>query len=289
MGWEMTGDSTESDTATKDKVFQSSLRDYFERLGPTGLSYFLSDVDPENFEESLRGMITRYPEVPMLRVIYAKHLMETGKPAGAIEQLRRALKKDESLAEARLFLIQSLAMIARYDEAAEYCRAFLKKDPEDPYGNLYMGMIWDRLMHPEDSRYLQKAVSLAAAEDDPEEVLENFASFAGAIGFSSHEQWIYQKWAELQPDNHTPLNQHGLIMESNGNLDESVALYEKSLEVEPGNPWTYLSLAEVYHTKGEHEKALSTCTRCIEVISDDSSKENMVALREVSLLMKGLE
>jgi tetratricopeptide (TPR) repeat protein len=289
MGWEMTGDSSESEADAKDKVFQSSLRDYFERLGPTGLSYFLSDVDPKNFEESLRGMITRYPEVPTLRVIYGKHLMETGKPAAAIEQLRRALKKDESLAEARLFLIQSLAMIGRYDDAAEYCRAFLRRDPEDPYGNFYMGMIWDRLMHPDDSNYLQKAISLATHEDDPEETLENFASFAGAIGFSSHEQWIYQKWSEVQPDNHTPLNQYGLIMESNGNLDESVSLYEKSLKIEPRNPWTYLSLAEVYRSKGEDEKALSTCTRCIELISDDASEENVVALREITHLMKGLE
>ncbi|MCK5290796.1 MAG: tetratricopeptide repeat protein [Thermoplasmata archaeon] len=289
MGWEMTGDSGESKTDARDKVFQSSLRDYFERLGPTGLSYFLSEVDPENFEESLRGMITRYPEIPTLRVIYAKHLMETGKPAAAIEQLRRALKRDESLAEARLFLIQSLAMIGRFDEAAEYCRAFLKRDPEDPYCNFYMGMIWDRLMHPDDSRYLQKAVALASTENDPEEVLENFAYFAGAVGFSSHEQWVYQKWAEMQPDNYTPLNQFGLMMESNGNLDESVALYERSLEVEPENPWTYLSLAEVYRSKGEHDKALSTCTRCIEIISEEASEESMVALREVSHLMKGLD
>jgi hypothetical protein len=116
----MTEDSSESVTGATDKVFQSSLKDYFESLGPTGLSYFLSEVDPDNFEQSLRGMINRYPEVPTLRVIYAKHLMETGKPAAAIEQLRLALKKDETLAEARLFLIQSLAMIAQFDEAAEY-------------------------------------------------------------------------------------------------------------------------------------------------------------------------
>jgi tetratricopeptide (TPR) repeat protein len=289
MGWEMTGDSSESEADARDKVFQSSLRDYFARLGPTGLSYFLSDVDPENFEESLRGMITRYPEVPTLRVIYAKHLMETNKPAAAIEQLRRALKKDESLAEARLFLIQSLSMIGRYDEAAGYCRAFLKRDPEDPYCNFYMGMIWDRLMHPDDSSYLQKAIVLASNDDDPEEVLENFATFAGAVGFSSHEQWIYQKWSEVQPDNHTPLSQFGLIMESNGNLEVSAALYEKSLEVEPGNPWTYLSLAEVYRSKGESDKALNVCRKCIDVISEDASEESMIALREVSLLMKGLE
>jgi tetratricopeptide (TPR) repeat protein len=288
MGWEMTGDSYESEAA-RDKVFQSSLKDYFERLGPTGLSYFLSEVDPENFEESLRGMITRYPEVPTLRVIYAKHLMETGKPAAAIEQLRMALKKDDSLAEARLFLIQSLAMIARYDEAAAYCSAFLNKDPEDPYGNFYMGLIWDRLMHPEDSEYLQKAVALASNEEDPEEVMENFASFAGAVGFSPHEQWIYEKWAEIQPDNHTPLNQYGLIMESNGNLEESVALYKKSLELEPANPWTYLSLAEVLRSQGEKDKALKVCGRCLEVLSGEASEENLVALKEVSSFIKSLE
>ena len=111
--------------------------------------------------------------------------METGKPAAAIEQLRMALKKDESLAEARLFLIQSLAMIAQFDEAAEYCKAFLEKDPEVPYGNLYMGMISERMMHPDDSAYLQKAVGLASVDKDPEEVLEHFASFAGA-GHDQH-------------------------------------------------------------------------------------------------------
>lgn len=285
----MTRDSSESEKGATDKVFQSSLKDYFETLGPTGLSYFLSEVDPDNFEQSLRGMITRYPEVPTLRVIYAKHLMETGKPAAAIEQLRRALKKDETLAEARLFLIQSLAMISQYDEAAEYCQAFLERDPEDPYGNLYMGMINERMMHPDDSAYLKKAICLASEDKDSDEVLENFASFAGAIGFSSHEQWIYRKWAELQPDNDAPLNQLGLIMESNGNLKESATAYEKSLEVQPGNPWIYLALAEVYRKMGDEDRALQICSNCIEIISEDASEENIVALKEISSFMKTLE
>jgi tetratricopeptide (TPR) repeat protein len=180
-------------------------------------------------------------------------------------------------------------MIAQFDEAAEYCRAFLDKDPEDPYGNLYMGMIYERMMHPDDSTYLRKAVDLASNEDDPEEVLENFASFAGAIGFSSHEQWIYRKWAELQPDNETPLNQLGLILESNGNLEESAVAYRKSLEVEPGNPWIYLALAEIHRSRGENEKALQVCSKCIEVISEDASEENILALREISSFMKNLE
>lgn len=285
----MTEGSSESTDGATDRVLQSSLKDYFETLGPTGLSYFLSEVDPDNFEESLRGMITRYPEVPTLRVIYGKHLMETGKSAAAIEQLRKALKKDPSLAEARLFLVQALAMIAQYDEAAEYCRTYLEKDPNDPYGNLYMGMILDRLNHPDDSKYLKKAVTLASLEDDPEEVLENFTVFAGAIGFSTHEQWIYRKWAEMQPENHTPLNQLGLIMESNGNLEESANAYEKSLEIEPSNPWTYLALAEVYRKKGENDKALKVCSKCIELISCDASEENLLALREISLFMNDLD
>ncbi len=285
----MTGDSNVVAEGSRDGVLKGSLKDYFKTLGPTGLSYFLSDVDPDNFEDSMIGMITRYPEVPMLRVIYAKHLMETGKPAGAIEQLRKALKKDETLAEARLFLIQSLAMIGRFDEAGEYCSTFLYKDPEDPYANLYMGLIWDRMMHPDDSEYLQRAVEIASREDDPEEVLENFASFAGAIGFSSHEQWIYRKWTEMQPDNETPLNQLGLIMESNGNLDESIAAYERSLEVEPCNPWIYLALAEVYRKKGDHDTALQVCVDCIEVISEDVSEENVLALKEISSFVKTLD
>ncbi len=285
----MTRASSESDKDADKKAFQSPLKDYLESLGATGLSYFLAEVDPENFEESLRGMITRYPEVPTLRVIYAKHLMETGKPAAAVEQLRKALMKDESLAEARLFLIQSLAMIAQYDEAEEYCKIFVDKHPDDPYGNLYSGMIVDRMMHPDDSNYLQKAIGLASMEDDPEEVLENFASFAGAIGSTSHEQWIYRKWAELQPHNATPLNQLGLIMESKGNLDESVSAYEKSLELEPGNPWIYLSLAEVYYLMGEKDKALQVCSTCIEIISEDAIEENLLALKEISSFMKSLE
>jgi tetratricopeptide (TPR) repeat protein len=152
-----------------------------------------------------------------------------------------------------------------------------------------MGMIAERMMHPDDSSYLEKAVGLASGEKDPEEVLENFASFAGAIGFSSHEQWIYRKWAELQPENDAPLNQLGLIMESNGNLEESVTAYERSLELQPGNPWIYLALAEVHRKKGDNERALQICSNCIEVISEDASEENIVALKEISSFMKNLE
>lgn len=286
----MIDDSSELQKDAKDRdPVQYSLTDYFENSGPTGLAYLMSEVDPDNFEESLRGIITRYPEVPTLRVIYAKHLIETCRAAAAIEQLRKALRKDESLVEARLFLIQSLAMIAQYQLAEKHCEAFVNRDPEDPYGNLYMGMISERLLHPDDSEYLQKAVDLACEEDDTDEVFENFATFAGAIGLSSHEQWIYRKWAETQPENCVPLNQLALILESYGNLDECISLYKESLELEPLNPWTYLSLAEVYHSKGENEKAREVCNRCLEVVSEEVNEENWVALKEISSLMKKLE
>ena len=286
----MIDDSTESEGDSKHKSFvQNSLENYLEKSGPTGLSFSMSEIDPENFEESLRKIMKRYPDVPKLRVIYAKHLIETGKPAAAIEQLREALKKDDSLVEARLFLIQSLAMIAQYDSAAKHCEALVDKEPDDPYGNLYMGMIAERLNHPDDSEYLRKAVGLAVKEDHSDEVFENFASFAGAVGFSDHEQWIYRKWAETQPENAVPLNQLALIMESYGNLDECVALYKKSLEVESGNPWIYLSLAEVHLVKGETEKALEVCNECLKVVSEEANQENSLALKEVSSFMKELE
>lgn len=286
----MIDDSSELEKDAKDRdQVQHSLNEYFENSGPTGLAYFMSEVDPDNFEESLRGVITRYPEEPTLRVIYAKHLIETGRPAAAIEQLRKALKKDDSLVEARLFLIQSLATIAQYELAEKHCEAYLNREPEDPYGNLYMGMIGERLLHPDDSKYLQKAVDLALEEDYTDEVFENFASFAGAVGFSDHEQWLYRKWAEAQPENSDPLNQLALILESYGNLDECVSLYTKSLKLEPQNPWTYLSLAEVYHSKGENENAREVCSKCLELISEEASEENWVALKEISSLMKKLE
>ncbi len=286
----MIDDSSELEKDAKDRnQVQHSLNEYFENSGPTGLAYFMSEIDPDNFEESLRGVITRYPEEPTLRVIYSKHLIETGRPAAAIEQLRKALKKDDSLVEARLFLIQSLATIAQYELAEKHCEAYLNREPEDPYGNLYMGMIGERLLHPDDSKYLQKAVDLALEEDYTDEVFENFASFAGAVGFSDHEQWLYRKWAEAQPENSDPLNQLALILESYGNLDECVSLYTKSLELEPQNPWTYLSLAEVYHSKGENENAREVCNKCLELISEEASEENWVALKEISSFMKKLK
>jgi tetratricopeptide (TPR) repeat protein len=285
----MIDDSAELEGDSKHKSFvQNSLENYLEKSGPTGLSFMMSEIDPENLEESLRKAMKRYPDMPKLRVIYAKHLIETGKPAAAIEQLREALKKDDSLVEARVFLIQSLATIAQYDLAVKHCEALIDKEPEDPYGNLYMGMISERLMHPDDSGYLQKAVGIAQMEDHSDEVFENFASFAGAVGFSSHEQWIYQKWAETQPKNAVPLNQLALIKESYGNLDECVALYEKSLELEPENPWIYLALAEAYLSKGDTGKSLEVCNRCLEVISEEASEENWVALKEITAFMKEL-
>ncbi len=95
--------------------------------------------------------------------------------------------------------------------------------------------------------------------------------------------------SEAQPENSDPLNQLALILESYGNLDECVSLYTKSLGLEPQNPWTYLSLAEVYHSKGENENAREVCNKCLEIISEEASEENWVALKEISSLMKKLE
>jgi tetratricopeptide (TPR) repeat protein len=63
-----------------------------------------------------------------------------------------------------------------------------------------------------------------------------------------------EPWGWMMPVRHAL----GALLLEQGRYDEAIAVYQRDLELHPGNGWALKGLADCYHKTGLHEKALAT-------------------------------
>ena len=104
-------------------------------------------------------------------------------------------------------------------------------------------------------------------------VLSNSVAFAGTLreeaisyrvqgfeaqrrGDSANALSLYQKAAALDPAYPTPFNDLGVLLESEGRLEEASTSYQKALTLNPNYLEAHANLAMLYERMGEKEKAI---------------------------------
>jgi tetratricopeptide (TPR) repeat protein len=79
-----------------------------------------------------------------------------------------------------------------------------------------------------------------------------------------------RKAIELDPDNADALNYLGYsFADRNINLDESLSLISRALEIKPGNGFIIDSLGWVYFRKGKYKEAIERLIRAVDITQDD--------------------
>ena len=68
------------------------------------------------------------------------------------------------------------------------------------------------------------------------------------------------------------LNQFGYQLMGRGEIDRSIAVFERNNRAHPESWNTYDSLAEVYANHGDKEKAIELYKKALEIVDDEQQK-----------------
>lgn len=94
-------------------------------------------------------------------------------------------------------------------------------------------------------------------------------NFMGLISYeliNNNDAEKYFRYAlTLQPDNDNFLNNLGLSLVANGNLERAVECYKRAIELNPGEADYYNNLGTAYAESGQYEKAFEEYNKTLEI------------------------
>ena len=141
----------------------------------------------------------------------------------AIQLLKRTLEYLPAHTDARRNLAMAYLESGDQDEALNQLIDVLRLDPKDAWGYILLGNIY--VKHKEDRK--------------------------------TGEQF-YKKALELNPKDPYLLNNYAAVKGENGQTDESQAMFEKAIEIEPSYPNSYYGLATLLSRMNRKKEALSS-------------------------------
>jgi len=185
----------------------------------------------------------------------AKKLMNTGEifeiqkeTETAISYYGRALKKFPSLREVNLHLCRCYLRLLSLDKAKFHAMEYIKHYPDDPEGNLYVGVI----MYYEDKwedalTYLERAVKFL-----PEKTKKS----ASAL--------------EYMAECYLKLNEY----------EKAIKLFELAIKFNPytGGDKKFISLGEAYYFLGKKEEALNAFKKALSINPDNHETWNNIGV-----------
>jgi len=166
----------------------------------------------------------------------------------AVQYYEKALKKCPSLKEINLNLCRCYLRLLLLDKATSYGMKYLEYKPEDPEGNLYMGIImyyqgkWEEALN-----YLTKAVKL-------------FPEMERKIAYAQ----------EYMAECYLKLNEY----------EKAVELFEKVIKTNPygGGDKKFISLGEAYYYLGKQDKAMDAFKKAIYINPDNHETWNNIGV-----------
>lgn len=211
----------------------------------------------------------------------------------AVQYYEKVLKRCPSLKEINLNLCRCYLRLLLLDKAKSHGMEYLKHKPEDPEGNLYMGVImyyekkWnDALTHlakavklfPERERKIASAQEYMAecylklneyerAVELFEKVIKvnpygggdrKFVSLGEAYYFLGKREEalnVFKKAVSINPDNHETWNNIGVLLWSDGQVEKACQCFRKALTIKP-----------------DYEEAMTNLVAIEEMLKDRGSK-----------------
>jgi tetratricopeptide (TPR) repeat protein len=214
--------------------------------------------------EALKRVIKLRPEPQFLSMIYSMLGMayaRTRNSTAAVEAFHEAIRLNENVPYAHLFLGTSLMLLHRYEEAIEPLRRALKQEPGLTHVNFYLGHIYSEM-----SRYEEAATAYEAeisAHPRTAEAYKELARLYVKLGDNSTEREryylkaieTYQKWSKVVPKDSAALNLLGYLNSELGRLDEAVEAYKRAIAVDASNVIALSNLGTAYLALGRNEEA----------------------------------
>jgi tetratricopeptide (TPR) repeat protein len=225
---------------------------------------FMHQEEWQKAAEALRRVIKLGSEPLFLSVAYSMLGMVYARArnnAAAADAYREAIRLNENVPNAHLFLGTSLMLLHRYEEAVGPLKKALEWEPELTHVNFYLGHIYNEL-----GRYEEAVAAYGAeiaAHPQTAEAYKELARLYVKLGDSTDEREryylsaieTYQKWTEQSPGDSMAFNFIGYLYAELGQLDRAVGAYEQALKANPDNVIALSNLGTAYLALDRNEEA----------------------------------
>ena len=169
---------------------------------------------------------------------------------------------------AQLTISRSMAEQGRFDEALTHLAEIMPRSVSEQV-QIYLAE--EQLLR--DGNRMDQALALLNAAlvdlpDDPDLLYARGLVTAQLKQLAEHERDM-RRLIELQPDNAHAYNALGYTLADQSiRLDEALALINKAIELQPGDPFILDSLGWVHYRLGNHGLAVSSLRKAFELRSD---------------------
>ena len=145
-----------------------------------------------------------------------------------------------------------------YDAAIKGMRQAIEQDPS--YALAYISLadlLFKKGEFNEGEELLQKALTFGYKLNEP--IKFSIKSWIYATQKKVDEQIsVFRSWLELYPQDYEPYNRlANILMQKSENHDEIIALYQRSLELNPTQSWIYSRLGKIYESQKNYSAAIA--------------------------------
>jgi tetratricopeptide (TPR) repeat protein len=225
---------------------------------------FMHRKEWQKAAEVMHRVIELGPEPQFLSVAYTMLGMVYARArnnAAAADAFQEAIRLNENVPNAHLFLGTSLMLLHRYEEAVGPLQKALEQEPELTHVNFYLGHIYNEL-----GRYEEAVAAYGAeiaAHPKTAEAYKELAQLYVKLGDSTGDREryypsaieTYKKWTEQSPEDSATFNFIGYLYSELGQLDQAVGAYEQALKANPDNVIAFSNLGTAYLALGRNEEA----------------------------------
>lgn len=223
--------------------------------------------------------------IPLL--IDAKRQEISGNDEKAIELLRQYIDKFPEDPAAYFELARILAGKKDVSEATKLCREAQRLDPDNIWYSLFLAemdqisgnleeavSIYQKVVakHPNDLDYYYQLAALYLSSDRFREAIDMYNKIEEKAGISEdvslQKEKIFMHLNEpgraeqellnlvsSKPDESKYLSILAEFYMSNNKMEKALETYRKIAEIDPGNPYIHMSMADYYRKTGDKEKA----------------------------------
>jgi tetratricopeptide (TPR) repeat protein len=230
--------------------------------------------------QNLQRMNAKKLEIAKEYEFIAKCHEELGNVHLSLVYLRKAIQKITNPEESLALKYQEAVLlrshkIKRYKEALKILSEIEKRKPKE--SNIYFEIGLTYFLsgnYPQSIRYYNRAISLEA---NKAYFYYYRANSYEKLGYVPEVQKDIQKCWEINPNFSQAYNFLGyLYAERNIELEESLKLIKKAIELEPDNPAFQDSLGWIYYQRGNLEEALYHLQLAVELMEEKDEKDGVV-------------
>jgi tetratricopeptide (TPR) repeat protein len=119
----------------------------------------------------------------------------------------------------------------QFDEAAQFCRALLTRDPSSPEANHLLGLICYHQGRNADARDLLMRATISSRATG--RMYSNLGAVLDKLGETEQAVAAYRRALDLEPDNPWPLNNLGVLYRNAGRAGAAIEAFEQVLALKP--------------------------------------------------------